>query len=93
MRKKGRDTLDTNKLKVLQGIGYRMRRVSTPIYPQTGGGYCGVHEYQHIKHSEGTSFLSVHRLGWCKQWELNVETLATLGLHAFREFAEAEGSK
>jgi hypothetical protein len=86
--------MDANKLKVLQDIRYRINPTCETCahsdLSADGWGYCGAHEYQHLKHSEETSPLSVHRLGWCARWELDDARLAALGLGAFREFAEAE---
>jgi len=86
--------MDANKLKVLQEIGFRINpsceTCTHSDLSADGWGYCGAHEYQHQKHSEGSSFLSIHRMGWCQEWELDKTKLATLGLHAFKEFAEAE---
>jgi len=89
--------MDANKLKVLQEIGYRINpsceTCSHSDLSVDGWGYCGAHEYQHQKHSEESSFLSIHRMGWCTEWEIDKTKLATLGLHAFKEFAEAENAK
>lgn len=86
--------MDANKLKVLQNIGFRINpnceTCAHSDLSDDGWGYCGAHEYEHEKHSEEKSFLSVHRMGWCSQWELDQAKLATLGLHAFKEFAAAE---
>ena len=89
--------MDANKLKVLQDIRYRINpnceTCALSDLAADGWGYCGAHEYQHLKHSEETSFLSVHRMGYCAQWELDADKLAALGLLAFKEFAEAETLK
>jgi len=84
--------MDANKLKVLRGIGYKIPKTcETCVHSDLsadGWGYCGAHEYQHLKHSEDTSFLSIHRTGSCSQHELDENKLATLGLHTFKEFVE-----
>lgn len=86
--------MDTNKLKVLREIGYRINPncencLHSDLKPD-GWGYCNQHTYQHLKHNEETSRLSIHRTGWCLSWGLCEEKLATLGLHAFREFVKTE---
>ena len=89
--------MDANKLKVLQEIGYKINpSCETCAHSNLGvrgtWGTCDRHTYQHLKHSEETSQLSTHRLGWCPQWAVDEAKIATLGLHGFREFAEAERS-
>lgn len=80
--------MDANKRKVLQEIGYQIRpSCETCVHSdlsEDGWGYCGAHEYQHLKHSEETRFLSVHRLGWCAEWKVDANKTAALGLHAFQ---------
>jgi len=82
--------VDANKLKVLQEIGYSIRQhcgicVHSDLSPD-GWGYCNVHTYQHLKHAEETSRLSIHRTGSCDRFEVDENKVATLGLHAFKEF-------
>jgi hypothetical protein len=52
-------------------------------YPGYGWGSCGLHTYQHAKHTavRGTS---IHHSGWCPSFELADMIRATLG--SFTEF-------
>jgi len=82
--------MDANKLKVLREINYTIPKTcETCVHSDLsddGWGYCGAHEYKHLKHSELTSFLSIHRGGSCKQYAFSENKVAVLGLHAFKEF-------
>jgi len=82
--------MDANKLKVLREIDYKIpttcETCAASDIGADGWGVCGVHEYKHLKHSELTSFLSVHRSGCCNKHELDENKVAVLGLHAFKEF-------
>ena len=82
--------MDANKLEVLRAIGYRIQPhcgicVQADLSPD-GWGYCNLHTYQHLKHSEERSRLSIHRTGSCSAFELDHGKVAALGLHAFAEF-------
>ncbi len=82
--------MDANKLKVLREIDYTIPKTcETCVHSDLaadGWGYCGEHTYEHEKHSEDSSFLSVHRTGSCNKHELDENKVAVLGLHAFKEF-------
>jgi len=82
--------MDANKLKVLREINYAIHpsceTCKNSDLSKDGWGYCNVHTYQHRKHSEDTSRLSIHRSGSCNLWEPDENKIAILGLHAFREF-------
>jgi hypothetical protein len=92
--------MDTNKLKVLQEIGYNVPPhcgiCTHADLSADGWGYCNKHTYTHVKHSEAESRLSIHRMGTCWPkhdlsptpivFELDHEKVAAMGLHAFAEF-------
>jgi len=82
--------MDANKLKVLQEIGYTIvpscATCQHSDLSRDGWGYCNAHEYEHLKHSEETSRLSVHQLGHCDSWIRDAYKVAALGLHAFKSF-------
>jgi len=82
--------MDANKLTVLRDLNYTIKpsceTCAHSDLSKDGWGYCNVHTYQHLKHSEEVSRLSIHRSGSCARWELDENKLAMLGLHAFREF-------
>lgn len=82
--------MDANKLKVLRTIDYTIHPSCETCLnsdlSKDGWGYCNVHTYSHLKHSEETSRLSIHRSGSCKDWEREEYKVAVLGLNAFREF-------
>ncbi len=84
--------MDANKLIVLRDIQYTIHPhcgvCAWSDLSADGWGYCDAHEYAHKKHSEARSRLSIHRVGSCPDFELDEQKLATLGLHAFREFVE-----
>lgn len=82
--------MDANKLKVLQEVGYRINShcgiCRHADLSKDGWGYCGVHFYNHLKHSEERSRLSINRMGSCPRFELDEQALAVLGLHQFAQF-------
>lgn len=84
--------MDANKRNKLLGIEYKIApSCETCLHADIssdGWGYCGAHEYQHEKHNEISSLLSVHRLGSCHYHEWNDTKIAELGLHAFHEFLD-----
>jgi len=84
--------MDANKLKVLQEIGYKITShcgiCESSDLSADGWGYCNVNTYQHLKHSEETSRLSIHRMGSCGRFKLNGLKLTVLGLGTFREFVD-----
>ena len=86
--------MDANKLKILREINYSIPKTCETCahsdLSADGWGYCGAHEYHHIKHSEEVSFLSIHRTGSCGQYELDENKVAILGLHAFKEFLKSD---
>ena len=78
--------MDNNKLKVLREIGYRIMPTCGDCvwaeFPQDDWGTCGLHDYQHEKHTGEKRQLSIHKSGNCPQFE--VATLAHLS--HFAEF-------
>lgn len=85
--------MDANKLKVLREIDYTIHPhcgiCRHADLSSDGWGYCNRHTYEHRKHSEPVSRLSVHRTGSCSSFELDENALAAVGLHAFREFVQS----
>jgi hypothetical protein len=87
--------MDANKLKVLREIDFAIAP-HCGVYTHAdlssdGWGYCNRHSYQHLKHNEEISRLSVHQMGSCPHFELDHGKAATLGLHAFAEFLPTPG--
>lgn len=82
--------MDANKLVVLRDINYKVQpHCGICVHADLsmdGWGYCNLHTYQHGKHSEHTSRLSIHRAGSCGSFELDQVATSRLGLHAFAEF-------
>jgi len=85
--------MDENKLKVLREIRYRI----TPHcgicqhadLSADGWGYCNAHTYEHLKHSETESRLSVHQMGSCGSFIRDGGKVAIMGLAGFWEFVSA----
>jgi hypothetical protein len=73
--------MDSNKLKVLQEVGYRINRCCGLCkygwFPKTDWGTCEVWKYEHEKHSDASRQLSIHKLGVCSKFEL--KTMTSLG--------------
>ena len=65
--------MDKNKLKVLKSIKYEIRDCCQNCehgdFEDDEFGYCDEHTYQHLKHSEEESFLSIHRTGYCPDFK------------------------
>jgi hypothetical protein len=82
--------MDANKLKVLREIDYKIAPhcgiCRHSDLSSDGWGYCGLHKYEHLKHSEETSRLSINRTGSCSGFERDDTNIAILGLHGFEEF-------
>lgn len=85
--------MDTNKLKVLREIDYSILShcgicEHSDLSPGSTWGCCNVHTYQHLKHSEDTSRLSIHRTGSCNKFAQCVDKVTALGLKGFGEFVK-----
>ena len=78
--------MDENKLKVLQGVGYKVNPCCGLCkhgwFPQNDWGTCEIHKYAHLKHTGVSRQLSIHKYGSCPKFE--AKGLSTLG--AFGEF-------
>lgn len=63
--------MDRNKLKVLQDIGYSIKKVCGNclhgLFPQNDWGTCAVTTYDHEKHTGPARQLSIHRTGHCSK--------------------------
>lgn len=75
--------MDVNKLKVLQKIEYKIAPVCSLClhgeFPQNDFGICSIQTYAHLKHSEQTRNLSIHRYGHCDMFTGNQKAIAKLG--------------
>ena len=82
--------MDTNKLSVLQEVGYRIPETCATCehsdLSADGWGYCNLHKYQHLKHTEDTSRLSVNKAGVCQSYNRDDKKVATANLGAFIQF-------
>lgn len=81
--------MDANKLQVLRDISYEIRPVCglcehAEFPPASDWGTCGLHAYEHEKHSDSERQLSIHRYGGCPQFVLSSSAMASM--HAFNEF-------
>jgi hypothetical protein len=83
--------VDENKLRILRKVGYRFPptcgRCKHGIFPQNQWGTCGIHKYEHQKHTGPARALSIHMLGSCPQFESQ-----GVSLGAYQEFLQ-EGIK
>jgi len=80
--------MDTNKLKVLQGLPYKIHSVcglcQNGFFPNNDWGTCKVTTYKHEKHSVESSQLSIHKYGSCPKFESRKDLFVVLG--SFQEF-------
>lgn len=65
--------MDANKLEVLREIDYQIHPTCgsclySVIRPGSDYGICGLHTYEHQKHSSKERSLSVNRYGSCPEW-------------------------
>ena len=74
--------MDSNKLKVLKSVNYRIvntcSRCEYSSFSRVGNnfGTCEVTTYKHLKHSNSVRQLSIHRSGVCNKFKrLRYETL------------------
>jgi hypothetical protein len=80
--------MDQNKLKVLQNVEYKVKRVCgncmyADLTPSTDWGTCTYHDYHHLKHNERRQ-LSIHRTGSCRTHRLVDLSV----IHGFAQFLE-----
>jgi hypothetical protein len=87
--------MDANKLKVLQALPYRIQPVcglcKYGSFPSDDWGSCEAHKYNHLKHSEATRDISIHKYGTCKNFEPAPERTGRLG--HFLEFLDNENPR
>lgn len=81
--------MDAEKRRVLIQIGYEIPPSCgmckhADITPGSDFGTCGLHTYEHEKHTGPARQLSINRHGRCPQFE--PEGLKYMALHGFREF-------
>lgn len=93
--------MDADKLKELREVGYAIPRTcgmcrhgefipsvvlgcELPIY--SSWGTCGLHTYEHQKHTDAKRQLSIYRGGSCSEFRINDDVAAELG--AFAEFID-----
>lgn len=77
--------MDANKRKVLFDIEYQIQRTcENCMFSKLNGdwGICTLHDYKHLKHTDETRHLSIHRTGQCYSYD--EETSIDLG--GFNEF-------
>lgn len=83
--------MDTNKLKVLQDIGYKVYRTcdlcehSEFVGPNMFG-TCKIQTYDHLKHSDSTRKLSINRSGGCPKFSM-ADEMATY-IHGFAKLMD-----
>lgn len=77
--------MDKNKLKVLQELGYEVRRVcgncKHGVFPNDSWGTCSVHKYEHQKHCESTRQVSINKYGHCYTHEIDPLAIAVLDVY------------
>lgn len=87
--------MDSNKLKVLNQIGYRIKRCCGNCeHFKRGGGYnrrgafgdCTLHKYVHQKHTGGERDLSSYEAGYCDDHQWNNRVVGSM--HAFGDLRE-----
>lgn len=82
--------MDADKRRVLIEIEYTIKACGTCRYakiePKVDWGTCGLHSYEHEKHSESKRALSINRHGVCKDYVVNSAESRFLG--GFTEFAK-----
>ena len=83
--------MDANKLKVLQDINYTVHPhcgiCEDADLSADGWGYCNRHTYEHLKHNEKESRLSINKAGSCADFKAN-GILVVMKLGAFGQFVE-----
>lgn len=83
--------MDQNKLKVLQEINYTIHPhcgiCDSGKLSADGWGYCTVHTYEHLKHSEEMSLVSINMAGVCDSFKEN-GLMVAVKLGAFGQFVK-----
>lgn len=82
--------MDANKLQVLREIAYQVPETCSTCrhsdLSADGWGYCNLHTYQHLKHNEDVSRLSINKAGVCRNYERDDQKVATANLGSFLQF-------
>lgn len=83
--------MDANKLNVLQNINYTVRKTCgncqhAVFQGNNDFGNCVAQQYEHLKHSEKSRYLSIHESGFCDKHEWQV-VFAQL-IHGFAQLME-----
>jgi hypothetical protein len=85
--------VDVNKLRVLQGLPYRISPVcglcEYGSFPKDDWGSCDLHTYEHLKHSEAHRQVSIHKYGGCPSFKLDASKASLLGF--FKQFLANTG--
>lgn len=82
--------MDANKRDKLVGVGYKvfntcgLCRFAQFSSPSVLFGTCSCHNYEHLKHTEDKSPLSITRYGTCPWFEQNDGVIVQI--HAYDEF-------
>lgn len=75
--------MDANKRDKLDDIAYAIEAcgvcIHAMIMPLQDWGECGLHTYEHQKHTENPRPLSINRHGCCPQFELSNQSAENLG--------------
>lgn len=82
--------MDANKLEVLRSIGYEIRDtcgtcVHATFSPVSAWSTCGLHSYEHQKHSHAVRQLSIHQDGWCPSFVADSHVQRWAGFAEFRK--------
>jgi hypothetical protein len=82
--------MDANKLIALKALPYVIQPVCGLCkhgkFPNNDWGSCEATKYEHLKHSEATRDISIHRYGSCPNFESDVVRVGMLA--RFQEFFE-----
>ena len=74
--------MDANKEKKLHDIGFRILQTCAlcehGCFPNDDWGTCSKHSYEHLKHSESSRDLSVHKNGSCNDFSVNEKEITKL---------------
>lgn len=79
--------MDENKVKKYKEIDYSISKICGACMhgrfaPNTFWGTCSKYAYEHLKHSESTRSLSIHKYGTCPSAEFLPTFIDTLGKYS-----------
>jgi hypothetical protein len=81
--------MDANKLKVLQDIGFQVKKTCANCVHgkfTEWFGTCNIHTYEHLKHTGPARQLSITKDGYCPKYENDEEHMWMI--HGFAELLE-----